>query len=48
LAAVRDCNRIIGMMDGRIVESGSHHELLAKPEGLYKRLWALQTAQAGA
>jgi ATP-binding cassette, subfamily B, bacterial HlyB/CyaB len=48
LAAVRQCNRIIGMIDGRIVEAGSHDELLAKPDGLYKRLWALQTAQAGA
>jgi ATP-binding cassette, subfamily B, bacterial HlyB/CyaB len=47
LAAVRHCNRIIGMIDGRIVEAGSHDELLAKPDGLYKRLWALQTSQAG-
>ncbi len=47
LAAVRGCNRIIGMVDGRIVEAGSHDELLGKPNGLYARLWALQTAQAG-
>lgn len=47
LAAVRGCNRIIGMVDGRIVEAGSHDELLVKPNGLYARLWALQTAQAG-
>ena len=48
LAAVRHCNRIVGMIDGRIVEAGSHDELLVKPDGLYARLWALQTAQAGA
>lgn len=47
LAAVRACNRIVGMVDGRIVEIGSHDELLARPNGLYARLWALQTAQAG-
>lgn len=47
LAAVRGCNRIIGMVEGRIVEAGSHDELLGKPNGLYARLWALQTAQAG-
>ncbi|MCZ8271936.1 MAG: type I secretion system permease/ATPase [Beijerinckiaceae bacterium] len=47
LAAVRGCNRIIGMVDGRIVEAGSHDELVVKPNGLYARLWALQTAQAG-
>jgi len=45
LAAVRDCNRIIGMADGRIVEIGSHDELLARPKGLYASLWALQTAR---
>jgi ATP-binding cassette, subfamily B, bacterial HlyB/CyaB len=47
LAAVRHCNRIVGMVDGRIVEVGSHDELLARTNGLYARLWALQTAQAG-
>ena len=46
LATVRGCNRIIGMADGRIVETGSHDELLRKPGGLYARLWALQTDQA--
>ena len=43
LAAVRDCNRIIGMQEGRIVEDGSHHDLLAAPASLYGRLWRLQT-----
>ena len=47
LAAVRGCNRIVGMVDGRIVEVGSHDELVARPNGLYARLWALQIAQAG-
>jgi len=42
LAAVRRCNRIIGMTDGRIVESGSHEELVKRKDGLYARLWALQ------
>ncbi len=42
LAAVRICNRIIGMADGRIVEQGTHDELLARPNGLYARLWSLQ------
>lgn len=46
LAAVRQCTLIIGMHEGRIVEQGSHTELLARPGGLYARLWALQTEQA--
>lgn len=43
LAAVRPCNRIIGMHKGEIIEVGTHEELLAKPGGLYARLWALQS-----
>ncbi len=42
LAAVRHCDRIIGLIDGRIVEAGSHDELLKRPDGLYARLWAMQ------
>lgn len=46
LAAVRGCHRIIGMVDGRVVETGSHDELIAKSDGLYAYLWSLQSAQA--
>ena len=46
LASVRPCDRIIGMVDGRIVEVGSHEELLRTPNGLYAHLWALQSDQA--
>jgi subfamily B ATP-binding cassette protein HlyB/CyaB len=48
LAAVRDCDTIIGMYDGQIVESGTHDELLAKPKGLYAHLWAMQSEKAPA
>jgi len=48
LAAVRPCNRIIGVVDGRIVEAGSHDELLKRRDGLYARLWALQNMEASA
>ncbi len=46
LAAVRPCHRIIGMQDGRIVEVGAHAELLTRTDGVYARLWALQTELA--
>jgi subfamily B ATP-binding cassette protein HlyB/CyaB len=46
LAAVRDCDVIIGMIDGRLVEAGSHNDLLKTPQGLYARLWAMQSASA--
>jgi subfamily B ATP-binding cassette protein HlyB/CyaB len=48
LAAVRPCTRIVGMHKGEIVEVGSHEELLARRDGLYARLWALQSDQARA
>ena len=46
LAAVRGCNRIVGIADGRIVEVGSHDELIRRPGGLYAYLWGLQTRPA--
>ena len=46
LAAVRGCNRIVGIADGRIVEVGSHDELIRRPGGLYSYLWGLQTRPA--
>jgi subfamily B ATP-binding cassette protein HlyB/CyaB len=48
LAAVRPCSRIIGMHQGRIVEQGSHGELVQQKGGLYAHLWALQSDQARA
>jgi len=47
LAAVRDCDRIVGMRNGEIVEAGTHDELLKRPGGLYAGLWALQSAPGG-
>ncbi len=44
LTAVRHAHRIIVMERGRIVEAGAHAQLLARPGGLYARLWALQQA----
>ncbi len=44
LTAVRQAHRIIVMERGRIVEAGAHAQLLARPGGLYARLWALQQA----
>jgi ATP-binding cassette, subfamily B, bacterial HlyB/CyaB len=47
LAAVRDCDRIVGIEKGEIVETGTHEQLLKRPGGLYARLWALQSEQGG-
>lgn len=44
LNAVRQCNKIIGLHEGKIVEVGTHKELINKPGGLYAHLWSLQNA----
>ncbi len=45
LSTVVDANSIIVMDDGRIVESGTHEELLAA-RGLYSKLWEMQQSDA--
>jgi subfamily B ATP-binding cassette protein HlyB/CyaB len=42
LSAVRDANRIIVMDKGKIVEMGSHTELVGSQQGLYAYLWKMQ------
>jgi ATP-binding cassette, subfamily B, bacterial HlyB/CyaB len=42
LSAVRHAHRIIVMDKGRIVETGSHEELVAQAGGLYAHLWQMQ------
>ena len=46
LAAVRGCDRIVGIADGRIVEVGTHDELVRRPGGLYAYLWGLQGGES--
>jgi ATP-binding cassette subfamily B protein len=44
LATIANADRILVVDDGRIVESGSHAELLARKNGRYRNLQAAQTA----
>ncbi|MBV6322474.1 peptidase domain-containing ABC transporter [Duganella violaceipulchra] len=41
LSTIRDCDRIAVLEGGKVIESGSHAELLAKG-ATYRRLWRLQ------
>jgi len=42
LSTIMKMDRIIVMEDGKILEQGSHKELIAQKVGRYKKLWELQ------
>jgi ATP-binding cassette, subfamily B, bacterial MsbA len=42
LSTVRRADMIVALERGRVAEIGSHDELLAKPDGVYAKLYALQ------
>ncbi|MEZ5299116.1 MAG: ABC transporter transmembrane domain-containing protein [Verrucomicrobiales bacterium] len=46
LATVKDADRILVLRNGQAVESGTHEELSAKPEGVYRMLAELQFGTA--
>jgi ATP-binding cassette subfamily B protein len=45
LAAVQHADLIYVLHEGRLVEAGSHRDLLARPEGRYRTLFRLQSDQ---
>ena len=48
LSTIAHCDRIVVIDSGRIVEVGTHDELLKKESGLYRRLHSLQFADNSA
>ena len=42
LATIRNADRIVVVVEGRVVESGTHEVLQSIPDGVYRRLAALQ------
>merc|ERR1711865_1120547 len=48
LSTIKDSDKILGMDAGKVVDDGTHEELLNKPEGIWKTLWLTQGGkQAG-
>jgi subfamily B ATP-binding cassette protein HlyB/CyaB len=44
LSSVRECDRILVLEHGRLVEQGAHNELLTNDDGIYARLYRMQAA----
>ena len=47
LSTVRRADKIIAFEAGRVAEIGRHDDLLARPEGVYAKLYALQLFEKG-
>ena len=43
LSTVKDCDKIIVLKKGVVIEEGRHEELLKIEDGLYRKLWEEQT-----
>ncbi len=46
LSTIRNADKIVVLEDGKVKESGTHHELIAMEEGLYRNLNKLQLFDA--
>jgi ATP-binding cassette subfamily B protein len=42
LSTLRKASRLFVVAQGRLAESGTHRELLGKPDGIYRRLYEMQ------
>ena len=42
MSSCRFCDTVVVFDDGRIVQTGSHEELLRDKEGIYSRMWEAQ------
>lgn len=43
LSTIKNSDKIIGMRDGRVVDDGTHEELIKKDDGVWKQMWEQQS-----
>lgn len=46
LSTLKNADKLIVIEDGKIVEEGTHEELLKKDDGVFKKLWDMQSSVA--
>lgn len=46
LSTIREADQILVLQSGRLVDTGTHQELMQDPEGLYHHLYSLQTSES--
>ena len=44
LSTIRHADQIVVMGGGRVLETGSHEQLLRNPDSTYAHMWAMQTS----
>lgn len=42
LSTIKDCDQIVVMKEGRVMESGHHDKLISKEGGIYQSMWKSQ------
>lgn len=42
LSSVAHCDKILVLQKGRVVEQGTHHELMHIVDGVYRNMWNIQ------
>lgn len=47
LSSIAHCDRIFVLQRGRLVEQGTHRELLSIPGGVYRTMWEVQNSVEG-
>ena len=47
LSTIRSASQIVTFDNGKVVESGTHDELLQKTDGVYRKLWMKQAGPSG-
>ena len=45
LSTIRNADKIIAIVDGKVIEQGSHDQLLQNPDGVYRNLVNMQASR---